>query len=74
MTFYSSGTSAMAMWMEYMRRNDGKIVGINHTGHAILYDPATRTVHTLPAIKTPKLWAISAAVGDNLYHRDDTSP
>jgi hypothetical protein len=72
MAFCSPGTTATAMGMEFMRRNDGSIVGIDHTGRAVLYDPAARAVRTLPALAAPKLMPVSAAVGDDLYVMETT--
>uniref|UniRef100_A0A0D3F0A9 F-box associated domain-containing protein n=2 Tax=Oryza TaxID=4527 RepID=A0A0D3F0A9_9ORYZ len=69
MTFRPSGTpgTGTVMWMDFMRRNDDKIVTVDQTGRAILYDPVTHTVRALPTMVTPKSWNLSLAVGDDLY-------
>uniref|UniRef100_A0A0D9W4J1 DUF1618 domain-containing protein n=1 Tax=Leersia perrieri TaxID=77586 RepID=A0A0D9W4J1_9ORYZ len=74
MTFCSPGPRATSVSMEFMRRNDGKIVGVDHTGRSILYDDDAHTIRTLPNITMPKVWTMSVAIGDEDVYLMEMTP
>ncbi|XP_052141818.1 uncharacterized protein LOC127761549 [Oryza glaberrima] len=70
MNFFPPGSDSETdnlTWMKIMRRNDDKIIAVDHAGRTIVYDPAKHSIGALPAMVTPKLWTLSLAVGKDLY-------
>nr|CAB3466068.1 unnamed protein product [Digitaria exilis] len=48
-------------------RKRSKVVAADHTGRCVLYDPALRTVRTLPELTAPKFMAASLTIGESLF-------
>ncbi|CAL5093284.1 unnamed protein product [Urochloa decumbens] len=64
-------------YMEFMLLGGGggrkrsKVVAADHTGRCVLYDPALRTIRTLPELSAPKFMAAALPIGeDDLYILD----
>ncbi|KAM0903342.1 hypothetical protein ACQ4PT_018711 [Festuca glaucescens] len=51
--------------MEFMLLGTDKIVASDQTGRAVLYDPARRTVRTMPSLTSPKYSPVALTVNDN---------